>query len=46
MVLRRTDDTVILDARPGKVVAPYWMDLALAGITLRAGTVLDGEAVI
>ncbi|MGY4920750.1 ATP-dependent DNA ligase [Streptomyces sp. 900116325] len=45
-VLRRTDDTVILYARSGRVVTPYWMDLALAGMALRPGTVLDGEAVI
>ncbi|MFE9953281.1 hypothetical protein ACFYRJ_38425 [Streptomyces sp. NPDC005531] len=46
VVLRRTDDTVILYARSGRVVTPYWMDLALAGMALRPGTVLDGEAVI
>ncbi|MFF5279420.1 hypothetical protein [Streptomyces sp. NPDC000133] len=46
VVLRRTDDTVILDARSGRVVTPYWLDLALAGMALRPGTVLDGEAVI
>jgi hypothetical protein len=45
-VLRRTDDTVILYARSGRVVTPYWMDLALAGMALRPGTALDGEAVI
>ncbi|MFB7225085.1 hypothetical protein [Streptomyces sp. NPDC056227] len=45
-VLRRTDDTVILYARSGRVVTPYWMDLAVAGMELRPGTVLDGEAVI
>ncbi|MFE2095095.1 hypothetical protein [Streptomyces sp. NPDC059460] len=44
--MRRTDDTVILYARSGRVVTPYWMDLALAGMALRPGTVLDGEAVI
>ncbi|MGW3737239.1 ATP-dependent DNA ligase [Streptomyces sp. NPDC005148] len=46
VVLRRTEDTVILYARSGRVVTPYWMDLALAGMALRQGTVLDGEAVI
>ena len=46
VVLRRTDDTVILYARSGRVVTPYWMDLALAGMALRPGTALDGEAVI
>ncbi|MET8327483.1 hypothetical protein [Streptomyces sp. NPDC005181] len=45
-VLRRTDDTVILYARSGRVVTPQWMDLAVAGMELRPGTVLDGEAVI
>lgn len=45
-MLRRTDDTVILYARSGRVVTPYWMDLAVAGMELRPGTVLDGEAVI
>jgi ATP-dependent DNA ligase len=46
VVLRRTDETVILYARSGRVVTPYWMDLALAGMVLLPGTVLDGEAVI
>ncbi|MFE7795634.1 hypothetical protein [Streptomyces sp. NPDC057460] len=46
VVLRRTDDTVILYARSGRVVTPYWMDLALAGMALPPGTALDGEAVI
>ncbi|MFE7112907.1 DNA ligase [Streptomyces sp. NPDC057575] len=45
-VLRRTDDTVILYARSGRVVTQHWMDLAVASMTLRPGTVLDGEAVI
>ncbi|MGW1409412.1 ATP-dependent DNA ligase [Streptomyces sp. NPDC002403] len=45
-VLRRTDDTVILYARSGRVVTQHWMDLAVAGMALRPGTVLDGEAVI
>ncbi|WP_328624150.1 hypothetical protein OHA88_03395 [Streptomyces sp. NBC_00353] len=35
VVLRRTDDTVILYARSGRAVTPYWMDLALAGMALR-----------
>ncbi|MFB6990959.1 hypothetical protein [Streptomyces sp. NPDC056304] len=43
---RRTDDTVFLYARSGRVVTQYWMDLAVAGMALRPGTVLDGEAVI
>ncbi|MFG2630651.1 DNA ligase [Streptomyces sp. NPDC048473] len=45
-VLRRTDDTVILYARSGRIVTQHWMDLAVAGMELRPGTVLDGEAVI
>ncbi|MGY4920672.1 hypothetical protein ACWD9K_36955 [Streptomyces sp. 900116325] len=46
VVLRRADETVILYARSGRVVTPYWIDLALAGMALQPGTVLDGEAVI
>ncbi|MGC5008539.1 hypothetical protein [Streptomyces sp. NBC_00353] len=46
VVLRRTDDTVILYARSGRVVTLCWMDLALAGMALRPDTALDGEAVI
>ena len=45
-VLRRTDDTVILYARSGRVVTSHWMDLAVAGMDLLPGTTLDGEAVI
>ncbi|MFE9222316.1 hypothetical protein ACFYN3_39205 [Streptomyces lavendulae] len=46
-VIRRTDDSVVLYARSGRIVTPVWMDLALAAQkTLRPGTVLDGEAVI
>ncbi|MFG2394800.1 hypothetical protein ACGFYF_38870 [Streptomyces lavendulae] len=46
-VIGRTDDSVVLDARSGRIVTPVWMDLALAAQkTLRPGTVLDGEAVI
>ncbi|MFE7401870.1 DNA ligase [Streptomyces sp. NPDC057557] len=45
-VLRRTDDTVFLYARSGRVVTQHWTDLAVAGMELRPGTVLDGEAVI
>lgn len=46
MVLRRTEDTVILYARSGRVVTGHWMDLAVAGMGLPPGTTLDGEAVI
>ncbi|MFE7113726.1 hypothetical protein ACFU98_47215 [Streptomyces sp. NPDC057575] len=45
-VLRRTDETVVLYARSGRAVTQHWMDLAVAGMELRPGTVLDGEAVI
>ncbi|MDX3186230.1 hypothetical protein PV334_33895 [Streptomyces sp. ME02-7008A-1] len=45
-IMRRTDDTVILYARSGRVVTSNWMDLAVAGMALRPGTVLDGEAVV
>lgn len=45
-ILRRTDDTVILYARSGRVVTAHWMDIALAGMALQPGTTLDGEAVI
>nr|WP_203633119.1 DNA ligase [Streptomyces halstedii] len=45
-ILRRTDETVILYARSGRVVTQHWMDIALAGMQLQPGTVLDGEAVI
>ncbi|MCX4400206.1 MULTISPECIES: hypothetical protein [unclassified Streptomyces] len=41
-VLRRTDDTVVLYARSGRVVTQHWMDLAVAGMELRPDTVLDG----
>ncbi|MFF8422564.1 DNA ligase [Streptomyces sp. NPDC015680] len=45
-VLRRTDETVVLYARSGRVVTQHWMDLAVAGMELSPGAVLDGEAVI
>ncbi|MGQ4733297.1 ATP-dependent DNA ligase [Streptomyces sp. Ju416(a)] len=45
-ILRRTEDTVILYARSGRVVTSHWMDLAVAGMGLQPGTTLDGEAVI
>ncbi|WP_331754289.1 DNA ligase [Streptomyces sp. NBC_00826] len=45
-VLRRTEETVVLYARSGRVVTQHWMDLAVAGMGLRPDTVLDGEAVI
>ncbi|MER5747103.1 DNA ligase [Streptomyces sp. NPDC002225] len=45
-VLRRTDDSVVLYARSGRIVTQHWMDLAVAAMILRPGTVLDGEAAI
>ncbi|WP_328889130.1 ATP-dependent DNA ligase [Streptomyces sp. NBC_00316] len=46
-VMARTEDTVTLYARSGRVVTTHWMDLATAGMTaLLRGTVLDGEAVV
>jgi len=45
-ILRRTDETVILYARSGRIVTQHWMDIAAAGMQLQPGTVLDGEAVI
>ncbi|MET8748409.1 hypothetical protein, partial [Streptomyces sp. NPDC004728] len=44
--LRRTDETVVLYARSGRAVTQHWMDLAVAAMELRPGTVLDGETVI
>ncbi|MFC9816493.1 DNA ligase [Streptomyces virginiae] len=46
VVLERTAETVRLYARSGRVVTSPWMDLAVAGMQLEPGTVLDGEAVI
>ncbi|MER6601231.1 hypothetical protein [Streptomyces parvus] len=45
-ILRRTDDTVILYARSGRVVTSHWMDLAVAAMQLPPGVTLDGEAVV
>ncbi|GGS42044.1 DNA ligase [Streptomyces parvus] len=45
-ILQRTDDTVTLYARSGRVVTSHWMDLAVAAMQLPSGTTLDGEAVI
>ncbi|MFE7477273.1 DUF1259 domain-containing protein [Streptomyces sp. NPDC057575] len=42
-----TGDAVTLaKALSGRVVTQHWTDLAVAGMELRPGTVLDGEAVI
>ncbi|MFE4264469.1 hypothetical protein [Streptomyces sp. NPDC056883] len=46
MVMRRAAESVELYTRAGRTVTSVWMDLAVAGLQLRPGTVLDGEAVI
>ncbi|MEV6332270.1 hypothetical protein [Streptomyces sp. NPDC051909] len=46
MIMERTAESVRLYARSGRVVTSPWMDLAVAGMRLLPGTVLDGEAVI
>lgn len=45
-ILRRTEETVILYARSGRIVTSHWMDLAVAAMQLPPGATLDGEAVI
>ncbi|WP_030405270.1 MULTISPECIES: DNA ligase [unclassified Streptomyces] len=45
-VLWRLADTVRLQARSGRDVTGSWMDLAVAGMALPPGVVLDGEAVV
>ncbi|MET8787646.1 hypothetical protein [Streptomyces sp. NPDC004589] len=45
-VLWRTTEGVRLQARSGRDVTASWMDIALAGMDLPPGVVLDGEAVI
>lgn len=42
----RTEETVKLHSRAGHTVTSVWMDLALAGMQLAPGTVLDGEACV
>ncbi|MFD4320469.1 DNA ligase [Streptomyces sp. NPDC058548] len=44
--LFRSAESVRLQARSGRDVTAAWMDLALAGMVLRPGTVLDGEIVV
>ncbi|MET8822632.1 ATP-dependent DNA ligase [Streptomyces rochei] len=46
MVMWRTPETVRLQTRSGRDATAVWMDLAVAGMALPAGVVLDGEAVI
>ncbi|MBO0913271.1 ATP-dependent DNA ligase [Streptomyces laculatispora] len=45
-VLVRTEESVTLYARSGRVVTQHWMDLAVVAMQLWPGTALDGEAVI
>ncbi|MET7816078.1 DNA ligase [Streptomyces sp. NPDC005395] len=45
-IMWRTAETVRLQARSGRDVTPWWMDLAVAGMELPPGVVLDGEAVV
>ncbi|WP_445528398.1 hypothetical protein [Streptomyces cyslabdanicus] len=45
-VLGRTAETERSQARSGRDVTAWWMDIALAGMDLPAGVVLDGEAVV
>ncbi|MFJ6085114.1 DNA ligase [Streptomyces sp. NPDC092369] len=45
-IMWRTADSVRLQARSGREVTSAWMDIALAGMELPPGVVLDGEAVV
>ncbi|MFI6464517.1 DNA ligase [Streptomyces sp. NPDC050538] len=45
-VMWRTADGVRLQARSGRDVTANWMDIALPGMRLPPGVVLDGEAVV
>lgn len=45
-VLHRTADTARIHARSGRDTTAAWMDIAVAGLRLEPGTVLDGEIVI
>ncbi|MFJ6719924.1 ATP-dependent DNA ligase [Streptomyces sp. NPDC091259] len=46
LVVLRTADAVVLQARSGRIVTSAFPDLALAAERLPAGTVLDGEVVV
>ncbi|MBV1940832.1 DNA ligase [Streptomyces sp. BV286] len=46
LVMWRTEDNVRLQTRAGRDVTSVWMDLALAGMQLPAGVVLDGEGIV
>ncbi|MBC9729670.1 DNA ligase [Streptomyces sp. TRM68367] len=45
-VLWRETGTVRLQARSGRDVTASWMDIAVAGMELPPGVILDGEAII
>jgi ATP-dependent DNA ligase len=46
VVLLRQPESAVLQARSGRIVTSVWMDIALAGMRVPPGTVLDGEIVI
>ncbi|MEU8772898.1 ATP-dependent DNA ligase [Streptomyces sp. NPDC048606] len=46
LVIRRTAEDVVLQARSGRIVTGAFPDLAAAARRLPAGTVLDGEVVV
>lgn len=46
LVLWRLEETVRLQTRSGRDATAVWMDLAVAGMQLPAGVVLDGEAIV
>ncbi|MFD5856102.1 ATP-dependent DNA ligase [Streptomyces chartreusis] len=46
LVMWRTEESVRLQTRSGRDVTAVWMDLALAGMQLPAGVVLDGEGIV
>ncbi|MEU8893944.1 ATP-dependent DNA ligase [Streptomyces sp. NPDC048442] len=46
MTLHRTESSVVLGSKSSRVVTSSWMDLAVAGMDLEPGVLLDGEAVI
>ncbi|MFJ6794390.1 ATP-dependent DNA ligase [Streptomyces sp. NPDC091268] len=46
MVVVRTAERVVLQARSGRIVTEAFPDLAAAALSLPAGTVLDGEVVV
>ncbi len=46
VVLWRDAETVRLHSRSGRTVTSAWFDIAVAGLVLPVGTVLDGEALV